>query len=200
VQYERLSHGVKEGLVSHPTEWPGATGVHTLLDNAPVPGIWVNRTALYQARRMGEDVTGAPAAEADFTEHTTFQLSPLPAWSHLPFVERRHRVQTLIEEAVAEAEDKNRKLGRTPPGREALMLVDPHSSPADSKTSPAPRAHFRDVNYWIDFLERMLHFTIEYREASFRYLRGASDVRFPRDCFPPPLTFASPRNQALFPT
>jgi REP element-mobilizing transposase RayT len=190
-----LSQGVKDGLIAHPTDWPGATCVHALLDDTPIPGIWVDRTALYHARRTNPALT-----EDDFTEPTSFELTPLPVWAHLTHAERRIRIEALIDKVVAEGEKKNREENRTPMGPHAMQHVNPHDSPSSPKTGNAPRAHWRDPSYWFDHAIRFKAFLDEYREASTLYLRGKTDVTFPDDCFPPPLTFADPRNLAIFPT
>jgi hypothetical protein len=190
-----LSQGVKDGLIAHPTDWPGATCVHALLDDNPVTGIWVDRTALYHARRTNPALT-----EDDFTETTSFELTPLPVWAHLTHAERRTKIEALIDKVVAEGAKKNHEENRTPMGPRAVQHVNPHDSPASPKTTPAPRAHARDPSYWIDYAIRFKAFLGEYREASYNYLRGKSRVTFPDDCFPPPLTFADPRNLAIFPT
>jgi hypothetical protein len=50
-----LSQGVKEGLVAHPAEWPGASSVKALLEDSPIEGLWFDRTKEYFARRRKED-------------------------------------------------------------------------------------------------------------------------------------------------
>ncbi|MCG8458181.1 MAG: transposase [Holophagales bacterium] len=39
-----LSHGIEEGLVSHPSEWPGLQGVDALLEGTEIVGHWYDRT------------------------------------------------------------------------------------------------------------------------------------------------------------
>jgi REP element-mobilizing transposase RayT len=204
-QVERLAyvleHGAKEGLVADPREWPGATGIHALLHGGPVQGIWVDRTALFNARRQGKNVTGAPAAaEDDFTEPTEFHLTPLPCWSWMSEAERRQRTENMIEEIVAKTAKKNMAEGRSPMGAEAVQQVDPHSHPDSPKKSNAPPCHASDPESWIDFVRRLRDFTHEYREASYQWLRGSTDVAFPEDCFLPPIPFADPFDVARFPT
>jgi REP element-mobilizing transposase RayT len=39
-----LSHGVKEGLVGRPREWPGLHAIGALTDGEPIEGYWFSRT------------------------------------------------------------------------------------------------------------------------------------------------------------
>ncbi|HSK79155.1 MAG TPA: transposase [Thermoanaerobaculia bacterium] len=50
-----LSHGVKEGLVDRPQDWPGAHSVDALLTGEPLEGLWFDRTKEYAARVRRED-------------------------------------------------------------------------------------------------------------------------------------------------
>ena len=49
-----LSQGCKEGLVNSPRQWPGVHCAKALMTGQGIPGVWVDRTALYNA------VTGTP--------------------------------------------------------------------------------------------------------------------------------------------
>ena len=59
-----LSNSVKEGLVSHPKLWPGLHCYSQIIDNTQVKGTWIDRTAMYNAKRLksNEHLT-----EQDFT-------------------------------------------------------------------------------------------------------------------------------------
>ena len=60
-----LSNGVKEHLVAHPCDWPGATSARALLEGKPLRGIWYDRTAEYNARmRRGIQPGCGPCYEA----------------------------------------------------------------------------------------------------------------------------------------
>jgi hypothetical protein len=71
-----LSHGVKEGLVAKPKDWPGVHCARALAEGEPLRGYWFDRTQEYAARRRGEDFDRLRYATVE-----TLHLSPLPCCS-----------------------------------------------------------------------------------------------------------------------
>jgi hypothetical protein len=67
-----LSHGVKEGLVASPKDWPGVHCARALAEGEPLRGTWFDRTQEYAARRRGEKFHRLQYATAE-----TLHLSPL---------------------------------------------------------------------------------------------------------------------------
>lgn len=120
-----LSHGVKEGLVERPEEWPGASSTPALLGER-LTGRWPIRegAAPHKARRSGPDAT-----------ECAIPIAPLPAWRHLEPVERIRRVRTLIDEIVA-AHSRPIVLGAP-----AVCTQAPHDRPDAPSRNPAPRCH-----------------------------------------------------------
>ena len=55
-----LSHGVKEGLVASPKDWPGVHCAKALVEGEPLRGTWFDRTQEYAARRRGEKFDRLP--------------------------------------------------------------------------------------------------------------------------------------------
>jgi len=190
-QVERLlylaRHGCKEGLVSDPLEWPGATSWRAMLDGGPLEGTWFDRTAEGLARRKGIEF-GA----RDFANAEAVVLTPLPAWAHLEPKVQRARLRELLDLARAEAAAMREETGRKPLGREAVTRQDPHGSPLRSKRGPAPLVHAASREVRRAYREAFRLFTAAYRRAAEALRAGIATVVFPDGCFPPPGPFQRP--------
>jgi len=189
-QVERLLYlarqGCKEGLVSDPLEWPGATSWQAMLDGSLLQGVWFDRTAEGLARRKGMKL-GTRA----FASPETVVLTPLPAWAHLEPEVKRARLRELLDLARAEAEAMRQETGREPLGREAVVRQDPDWSPARSKKGLAPLVHAASREVRRAYREAFRLFTAAYRRAA-EALRAGMDAVFPEGCFPPPGPFQRP--------
>ena len=190
-QIERLlylaRHGCKEGLVSDPLEWPGATSWEAMLDGQPLAGTWFDRTAECLARRSGM-VFGARR----FASPETVVLTPLPAWAHLETKTQRERLRELLQAARSEAAAISRETGREPLGREAIVRQDPHGSPGQSKKGPAPLVHAASREVRRAYREAFRIFVGAYRRAAEALRAGMEAIAFPEGCFPPPGPFVRP--------
>jgi hypothetical protein len=182
-----LAQGTKEGLVSSPKQWPGASSTKALIRGEPLEGMWFDRTREYEARRRGEDVP-----KYRFATPESILLSPLPCWEG----DRLHRVQTriraIVRELEAEAEERQRVTGRPPLGVQAICQQHPHDKPARSKRSPAPRFHAATGARRRSMERAYLRFFWAYREAADKLRAGAQSVTFPPGSFPTPKAFVSP--------
>ena len=58
-------NSVKEGLVDHPRAWRGLHGFHQLVDKVEQEGPWLDRTAMFKARRNAK--TRDRVSAKDFT-------------------------------------------------------------------------------------------------------------------------------------
>ncbi len=190
-QVERLlylaRHGCKEGLVSDPLDWPGATSWQAMLDGRALAGTWFDRTAESLARRKGIEFGARKFASAE-----SVVLAPLPAWAHLTEEARRERLQGLLDLARAEAAAIREETGREPLGREAVTRQDPHGSPLRSKRGPAPLVHAASREVRRAYREAYRLFTAAYRRAAETLRAGIATVVFPDGCFPPPGPFQRP--------
>jgi hypothetical protein len=123
-QVERLLHFARhlcrEGLVSDPLEWPGATSWAAMLNGQVLEGTWFDRTAEGLARRKGGEF-GA----REFASPESVVLTPMPAWAHLEPEAQRERLQGLLEIVRTETAVLGEETGQ-----EALG--------ASSPRSPAP--------------------------------------------------------------
>ena len=127
------SNGVKEGLVSSPREWPGATSVHGLLGDMRVSGKWIDRDGFRRATRSWR----RKRATVDLTKEMTVELSPLPVWSDLMPSELRARHEALVESI----EHQGRFRRQLYLGVKAILAVEPHARSTEATHEPAPCCH-----------------------------------------------------------
>jgi REP element-mobilizing transposase RayT len=129
-----LAHGVKEGLVDNPCQWPGVHCAAALTADGRMEGLWFDRTREYQARRLGR----VPSS-LDFATRETLFLSPLPCWAHLDSAAQRDRVAELLRDITRDGDRPERIAARE--CRRTLLEMDPHLRPCRTKRAPAPRVH-----------------------------------------------------------
>jgi REP element-mobilizing transposase RayT len=181
-----LSHGVKEGLVAHARDWPGVHCVRELLAGEAIQGLWFNRTAEYTARNRGEHFD-----RLKYATEQTFELTPLPCWSHLSAEAYQERVASLVTEIESEAAAELAKIGREPLGMAAILRQHPHTRPNSTKKSPAPFYHAATKIVRKAFWHAYAAFVSVFREAADRWREGDRKARFPVGSFPPGLPFVT---------
>lgn len=180
-----LSHGVKEGFVLTPGAWPGVHCIDALLHGKPLCGLWFDRSAEYEARRQGLEVSAH-----DFATPETVILTPLPCWQQLTRSEIRTRIADLLEEIERDARRLQRATGHDPLGADFVQRQNPHQEPLRSKRAPAPLVHAASRKTRRALLDAYRIFLAAYRRASERLRSGDLSAAFPEYCFPPPLPFA----------
>ena len=176
-----LSHGVKEGFVSKAEEWPGANCVSALVDGTPLTGVWVDRSAMYEARRSGKS-----PKQREFEIEYTVPLTPLPCWRHLSPEMYRRRCAEIVADIEREGRARNAEQGRKPLGVAWVLAQDPHGKPRDTHKSPAPVVHAATRKARQAFLAAYRAFVEAYRRAADRWRWGDRTVEFPIGAFPPP--------------
>lgn len=179
-----LSHGVKEGLVAHAEDWPGANCVLALRDGTPIRGRWYDRTALYRATRWGRK-----ADPGEFSEEEEVVLSALPCWAHLLPSAIQKRVRSMIETIESEARARHRAQGTRPAGRWAIFAHRPSDRPKSLKHTPKPWFHARSAEGRRKMREAYRLFVEAFREAARDLARGCNQPSFPAGSFPPGLPF-----------
>jgi len=93
---------------------------------------------------------------------------------------------SLIEEQTRE---RLRKEGKKVLGRRKVLAQSPFSKPKRIKRSPAPACHCTEIDRWKAFRDAYRSFASLYRNASRKLRQGAKKVKFPDNCFPPPLAY-----------
>jgi hypothetical protein len=180
-----LSHGVKEGLVERPQDWPGAHCVNALLDGEPLTGHWFDRSREYAARNQREDFDRLRYA----TEEAVI-LSPLPCWAHLSPELYRARILTLVESIVTEAALERSRTGRPVEGAKSIVSRDPQHRPAKLARSPAPLVHAATQAARKAFYKMYSWFVAAFRSAAEKLKQGLP-ASFPAGSFPPALPFVT---------
>ena len=130
-----LTNSCKENLVLSPRDWPGVSSTKALLTGEPMIGIWVDRTALGEARRKKG---GDKVSEEDFTEKLELRLEPVPSLAHLSPESYRKVIAGLVREIEQETIQRHRVDGTAPLGALAVLRRDPHYRPVEPPRSPRP--------------------------------------------------------------
>ncbi len=182
-----LEQGCKEGLVTRPQDWPGVHAASILLSGRNPKGIWVNRTALYEARRRKGNQ--GKVRVVDFEEEVELEISQLPCWAELSPEEYRRRIADMVQEIEERTVARHREEGSQSLGRHAVLRQDPHHQPGTAKKSRLPIVHAASEAVRKRYIEAYRIFLDAYRSASKKLREGELDVLFPEGCFPPGLPF-----------
>ncbi len=177
-----LSQGLKEGLVEHPLDWPGASSVAALLGPERLRGRWYNRTQEFAARVRHERFH-----PQRFSEVEEVVLTPLPCWTDLSDEQRYRAVEALIESI----QEETRKDEATQPIGERLRHQVATSRPLRVKRSPMPWFHCASRRVREELREAYSLFLSAYREASVHWKQGQFTAPFPDGCFLPPGPFVA---------
>ena len=179
-----LAQGCKEGLVSRPTDWPGAHCARALREGTAVEGIWFDRTQEWMARNRGETYRSQ-----DFATDYLLELDPLPCWQEMSPDFYRELVGELIEQIESEAERLCRDRGMQPLGVTAVLSQHPHNRPKKVAKSPAPLVHAATGKARREFRRAYGIFVAAFRKAAQGMRRGDHGAAFPAGAFPPPRPF-----------
>ena len=175
-----LAHGVKEGLVASPLDWPGVHCARALAEGTAVCGSWHDRTLASSARRKS-----LPHDPEAFVEREELALVPLPCWQSLDATVYRDRIRRMIGEIEARAWLRQEATGRPPLGREAVYRQNPHLEPNRVKKGPAPLVHAVRPEVRRALRGAYLAFLDAYQRAAGRLRAGLRTVEFPEGAFPP---------------
>lgn len=176
-------HGVKEGFVMSPIQWPGPASVKARLSGEPLVGTWFNQTAEHQARRQGKNF-----AKYDYATKYEIKLSPAPCWEHLNERDYRSKVCEVVSDIEAEANEAALD-GKHFAGVEWLEAQDRFEIPKKVKGRVAPLCHASTNAGYKSYKEKYLAFASAFYEAAAALRDGVLDVVFPAGSFPPPRPF-----------
>ena len=176
-----LSHGVKEGLVARPQDWPGVnTLAHRLKGQDSIPARWEDLHGFNQAKRHREN-----PRRIDYLEEEQVELSPLPCWAHLSRRQCRQQIHAMVQDMTEEAREEHHRNGTEPVGVKNLRQFTPDRCVANPKRSPAPLVHAATLAARLAFRELYGAFVSLYEEASRLFREGDLTAVFPPGAFPP---------------
>jgi REP element-mobilizing transposase RayT len=188
-----LSHGVKEGLVKRPQDWPGIHCVRELLaGRLQMPGLWVDRTALYSALRKSRRIGRKSAVrEADYEQLEVLHLAKLPCWAHLSDEAYQKAIAELVADILLEHQERIATIG--PRAIDRIRRQDPEHRPVSTKKSPRPLCHAASRAERRQLHQLLRDWINAYYQASRRFLAGDRSAldAFPPGAFLPPLALAS---------
>lgn len=182
-----LAHGVKEGLVSSPLEWPGAHCAKALLEGTDLSGRWIDRTLEYAAKRRRR----SPNAE-DAVSIETLRLTSLPCWRALSEQTRKSRLRVLLTSVEEEAREERRRAGAPPLGKDSVLSPNPRHVPNQVEKRPAPIAHAVSRAARSAFRDAYGSFLSAYRQACEELRASEAGAAFPAGSFPPAMPFRPP--------
>lgn len=180
-----LAHGVKEGLVAHPSDWPGLSCLKDLTGQEPRCFPFYN----WDWRWTRRDLRGLGVWDHRLVEKETIVVEPISAWSRCDTDARRLFVQALVD-SLAEDFRKLRGSQKTV-GLAGVLRKGPHEpTPLDRK--PRPLCHASSPLVRKQWLRLYRDFQEAYAVASRLFREGAPAVEFPRRAFLPPACWADP--------
>ncbi|MCK5689090.1 hypothetical protein KAI87_07465 [Myxococcota bacterium] len=187
-----MKHGVKEGLVERPEEWPGLHSAKSVLTGKPLQGIWVDGTALSKAldqnkRRKKENRKSIK--KEDFTKQVELRFHKLPHWESLSDKAYAIEMKTIVDKFV---EKERRKRGGAPVlGAQQVMRMHIQTR-KEWKPLPFHEGRKRLICWGPShspelrgYLAEYWEFQFAYKEAAKRFRAGELDVEFPEYSFRP---------------
>jgi REP element-mobilizing transposase RayT len=192
-----LAHGVKEGLVKRPQDWPGVHAARELAKGKRVisGGVWIDRTAYFHARKAYESnrrsknrrVRLQAPRKIDYTQNVDVELSPIPCWAHFTTKQYREAVVDLIQAIRGQ----HRELIERVPAdwKKRILRRDPQPRPDRTKRSTRPLCHAASKEAWQKFRQGFKEFVDAYMRASDLLRRGYLEAieLFPPGCHLPRL-------------
>ena len=182
IQLERVRYfmeqGVKEGLVPHPTKWPGVESATAWCSGRMLlRGTWINRSELYELERNGRRKVSARRqwmSRRDLlrcTERVELKLTPPPALSHFDSRELARCARRICRDIVKENQEL---IARIRPGwRQRLTAHDMFAyRPESSKRGAAPRYHAATQDEWVAWVREYDDWWSLYEKASRRLRAG----------------------------
>ena len=178
-----LANSTKEGLVSHPSRWPGAHCARALCEGRAEHGAWVNRTKLRLLRSRA--ARKALVNESEATTHYRVHLHKLPCWADWSDEAYRQEVRKMCHDIRQEAAAERKATGRAVLGRKRLLRMSPHHRPDAVEKSPAPPVHCRERTLREGFIEAYRYFVSAYRAARKRLSGFVDACDLPKGGVPP---------------
>jgi REP element-mobilizing transposase RayT len=188
-----LEHGVKEGLVENPSEWPGIHCVDQVLSGTSRIGRWLNGTlfgkALFQARARKKR---APSKD-DFVEEHSIELSVLPCFKKKRSGVVAKSLNGVVAHLVQKAADARHVTGRRVVGLRAILDTSPKTR-RPVPVAPWFEVRQRQIVAWAkprepevrSYVRAYRDFQHAFRRASRAQGGGKVEIGFPKGGWRPP--------------
>lgn len=181
-----LAQGYKEGLIGPDEVWPGANSLRACCDGEALKGVWLDRSALYMARRSKKNKDIAPS---EFEKTYPIPITPFP---NLGDIEAQQSMfKTKLEHIKQQLRRQQASQGGTALGVERVKAQHPHDRPKSPKRSPKPWCLSSSTEAYVLAVHAYKAFEEIYRTASVAYRQGKVDAVFPPNCFKPTHVFVS---------
>ena len=179
-----LANSTKEGLVSHPTRWPGAHCARALCHGRSDVGAWVDRTKLRRLRRAAKG-SEKRITDADVTTYYRVHLDRLPCWSECSELQYQGRIRSMCNDIRQQAARERVETGRQVLGVKRILRLSPHHRPGGVHKSPAPPVHCRNHRRRVGFIEHYKAFVESYQSAYTNLHQTLISGTFPPGGVPP---------------
>lgn len=176
-----LAHGVKEGLVRTPADWPGLSCLDSLQTGRSEVARFFHWVRRWKKGALVEG--GANAWDDRWAEELELPLTRIPAWAALSQHEVGRRVQRMVDSIVSTA----RETFLSVKGAKAVSREHPHRRPAQCKRSSQPLCHAATKAARSDFREMISRWVAAYSSASASFRKKEWTVEFPPWAFRPPV-------------
>lgn len=164
-----LSNGVKEGLVEHPLDWPGASSSRSLVTGEAIDTEW--RLPPPRGAKSSWEVI----------EHNPIELAPLPSWAQLSRDRRRAEARALMDDIAQQA--RTERQGKPVLGVAALRALDP-LEPTPLVDTPPPLAHTSEEALLERYKAELRQFASEHRKSGRQQATTGIPAIYPAYAFP----------------
>jgi REP element-mobilizing transposase RayT len=163
-----LSHGVKEGLVRRPEEWPGLSCLAQLRDGGTQTHMFFRWAQRWESGALVDG--GEDRWSPRWAEEVRLTLTPLPHWRELSDVQRQARVDELVRGIIEEHAPRHPH----PLGVDGVLRQQPHARRPHPEMSREPLLHATDSQVRQAFLALRREWYERFRAAS-RRLRDQTE-------------------------
>ncbi|MCP4601922.1 MAG: hypothetical protein GY847_15645 [Proteobacteria bacterium] len=177
-----VTNPVKDGLVERVAHWKGFSSYKQLATGEIETFHYIDWTAWHKAG--GKKGKKKPE---QFMRTVTVELTPLPAWQHMPAHKRQAYFRREVRKLEQHFREQREREGRSVIGKRKLEKIDPRERPKNPPVrTRKPICHASNKAAADEYKESLRAFLDQYLYASEMWQRGALEVEFPSGSFRPP--------------
>ena len=177
-----FSHGVKEGLVETPEQWPGLTSIPEIVHGMKRLFPWYDWSKFARARQRKKHLT-----RNHFVGFHKIILSRLPAFEEFNEKDYQALMSDVLNQAKAHGREEHGH--KNVLGKQRILNQHPHTKPKVVKRSNRPLCHTTCPVIRQRFKESYRAFKQAYEQASAAFRSGEWDIAFPAFSFKPPIPY-----------